>query len=72
MERQKRYCPECGGELKYEPALKQYVCSSCGLMHSREGLEEAMSKFSETLDERTKAHKKRREALKWWLTKKEQ
>lgn len=71
MEKQKKFCPECGGELKYEPTLKQYICSSCGLMYSREELEEAMNRILESDDERSRALKKRREALKWWLTKKE-
>jgi len=71
MATQARFCPECGGILKYEPPLKQFICSSCGLMYTREKLDEDKGRMFEADDEKAKATKKRRDALKWWLNKKE-
>ncbi|NOJ28515.1 MAG: transcription initiation factor IIB 2, partial [Nitrososphaera sp.] len=30
------YCPECGGELKFDLNSKNFICKSCGLFASRE------------------------------------
>lgn len=61
-------CPECRGVLKYDPKVKSYVCLSCGLMLSREEIDEIRQKSSQTKeDERAK---RRKEYLKWWFSKK--
>ncbi|MGQ9543008.1 MAG: TFIIB-type zinc ribbon-containing protein [Candidatus Bathyarchaeia archaeon] len=67
------YCPECGGELTYDPALKQYICKSCGLTFTYQQLIEEREKMIErqasALDDLRK--KRQKEYLKWWLSKKD-
>ncbi|MEM2915605.1 MAG: TFIIB-type zinc ribbon-containing protein [Candidatus Bathyarchaeia archaeon] len=63
------YCPECGGEMFYDPPSKNYICRSCGVLYSREQLAEIKEKqFRTADDERSLAKKRRREVLKWWLS----
>ncbi len=66
------YCPECGGELVYDPVVKQYACKSCGLTFTHQQLMEERDRMFErreaSLDERKKRQK---EYLKWWLSKKD-
>jgi len=65
------YCPECGGEMRYTPATKRYVCRSCGLMLTHQELIEIrdqMRPSGETAEEQ--GQRERREYLKWWLSKK--
>jgi len=71
MEKQRNFCPECAGILKYEASLKNYTCRSCGMTYTKERLEEARNRLHEENDERSKEDKKRRDVLKWWLNKKE-
>ncbi|RLF21821.1 MAG: hypothetical protein DRN15_10490 [Thermoprotei archaeon] len=67
-------CPECGGELKFDPRRKLYVCLNCGLTLTREEyfmVREEIKRliYQETEDEKEKW---RREYLKWWLSSKKE
>ncbi len=65
------YCLECGGNLTYDTAIKQYACKSCGLTFTQQDLlqgREKMFQSHESADEEKKRRQK--EYLKWWLTKK--
>lgn len=65
-----KYCPECGGELGYDPVRKLYSCRSCGLTLNYEELARIQedAKFRESEEERRR--RERREYLKWWLSSK--
>ena len=66
-----RYCPECGGEMRYESATKRHVCKSCGLSVTPQEhweLREKNKTNMETPEQRKE--KQRKEYLKWWLSKK--
>ncbi len=62
------YCLECGGDLTYDPTLKQYICKSCGLTFTMQQLIESR----DISDNSKKEEKKQRQNdyLKWWLSKK--
>lgn len=65
------YCPECGGEMHYLIATKHHVCKSCGLSVTQQELNDLRDKNrpnDETEDD-IKANR-RKEYLKWWLSKK--
>ena len=63
-------CPECGGKMIYRKDLKVWVCTSCGLMLTREQLDEIRERI---LYESKKEEKKSkvREYLDWWMGKEE-
>ncbi|MGD8565190.1 MAG: hypothetical protein PVF96_02450 [Candidatus Bathyarchaeota archaeon] len=65
------YCPECGGEMQYISGRKRYVCKSCGLSVTGQDLielrRELRPNFESTEDEQKK---RKKEYLKWWLSKK--
>jgi DNA-directed RNA polymerase subunit M/transcription elongation factor TFIIS len=66
-----QYCPECGGEMKYNITNKQQICKSCGLSVSQQELMELKEKNrppEETADEMRE--NRRKEYLKWYLSKK--
>lgn len=66
-----RYCPECGGEMRYTSATKRYACRSCGLSVTHQELielREQLRPYAET-DEKQR-QKERQEYLKWWLSSK--
>jgi ribosomal protein L37AE/L43A len=65
------YCPECGGEMKYMPVTKLYVCKSCGLSVTGQELEELRDRNrpSDETEEEMKENR-RKEYLKWYLSKK--
>ena len=66
------YCPECGGEMRYDPAMKRYICKSCGLSLTYQELMEARDRQMdrpESDEERRKKRKK--DYLDWWFTRKE-
>lgn len=65
------YCPECGGELRYDSNVKRYECKSCGLSLSYQELVELREKMRSDLNEEDEHKKKRNEYLKWWFSKKE-
>jgi len=64
------YCPECGGEMQYIIATKHYVCKSCGLSVTRQELMELREKLRPPIEVEDEREKRRKEYLKWWLSKK--
>ncbi|MGQ9530224.1 MAG: hypothetical protein ACUVQX_02770 [Candidatus Bathycorpusculaceae bacterium] len=64
------YCPECGGEMQYILATKHYVCKSCGLSVTQQELMELREKLRPTIETEDEQEKRRKEYLKWWLSKK--
>jgi tRNA(Ile2) C34 agmatinyltransferase TiaS len=65
------YCPECGGEMQYMLATKHYVCKSCGLSVTQQELMELREKLKlPTESEKEEREKRKKEYLKWWLSKK--
>lgn len=63
------FCPECGGELKFDLASKNFICKSCGLFASREKIDELRDKA----DERSNDDPRRRrhdDYLDWWQSSK--
>jgi len=65
------YCPDCGGEMRYDSSLKQYVCKSCGLAVTFDELAELREKARPTGEtDEEKRKRERKEYLKWWLSKK--
>jgi tRNA(Ile2) C34 agmatinyltransferase TiaS len=66
------YCPECGGEMKYDPSLRRYVCKSCGLSLTSQEIMELRDKLRpENRDEEDRRVKRRKEYLDWWFSRKE-
>ena len=62
------FCPECGGELKYDPASNNFICKSCGLFASKEKIEELRDKAeTEFMDQRRRVHD---DYLEWWQSSK--
>jgi hypothetical protein len=65
------YCPECGGEMQYMLGTKHNVCKSCGLSLTQQELAELREKNRPEVDSgETEQQKRRKEYLKWWLSKK--
>lgn len=66
------YCPDCGGELRYELATKLYVCKTCGRVYEFEELKATKEGFLRSVMESDEDKKKRRrkEVVKWWLREK--
>ncbi|MCD6095249.1 MAG: hypothetical protein J7J99_01630 [Thermoprotei archaeon] len=64
------YCPECGGEMHYDPSRKQYVCTSCGLTLTRSEYMLLKQSQSKAVKNENEEDKWRREYLKWWLSSK--
>ena len=56
-------CPECGGELHYEPNTKHFVCKKCGLYATREQIDDIKDKLRPQ-----KKKSKEDEYLEWWLS----
>jgi len=64
------YCPECGGEMHYISLTKQYVCKSCGLSCTGQELNDLHDKNHPDYDEEDPKAARRKEYLKWYLSKK--
>lgn len=65
------YCPECGGETRYDLGTKLYACKSCGLTMSYAEILEAREKNRPVMVDDERKKQERKEYLKWWLSKKE-
>jgi tRNA(Ile2) C34 agmatinyltransferase TiaS len=66
-----RYCPECGGEMRYISVTKRYVCKSCGILLTPQELIELREQLRPGItSEEEQRQKQRKEYLKWWLSKK--
>jgi transcription initiation factor TFIIIB Brf1 subunit/transcription initiation factor TFIIB len=63
-------CPECGGNLKFDPNHKRYVCLSCGLSVTKEEIDDIRAKNGYTNPEEEK-EQRRKDYLKWWSNKKQ-
>jgi DNA-directed RNA polymerase subunit M/transcription elongation factor TFIIS len=64
------FCPECGGELKFDPPTKDLICKSCGLFASREKIEEIRDKRRDQfIDKKKRVHD---DYLDWWQTSKKE
>jgi DNA-directed RNA polymerase subunit M/transcription elongation factor TFIIS len=62
------FCPECGGELKYDPPSRNFVCKSCGLFASRDKIDELREKTeNKFIDNRKRLHD---DYLDWWQSSK--
>lgn len=59
-------CPECGSKMIYNKDTRTYTCTGCGLVLSREKLEEIRDSIFSNLEE---VHKKdkAKEYLEWWI-----
>jgi hypothetical protein len=62
------FCPECGGDLQFDPISKDLVCMSCGLFASREKLDEIRDKRRDQFKDGRKALHD--DYLEWWQTSK--
>ncbi|MEM2995071.1 MAG: hypothetical protein QXI91_03520 [Candidatus Bathyarchaeia archaeon] len=57
--------------MQYILATKHYVCKSCGLSVTQQELIELREKLKPTFEDKEEEQdKKRKEYLKWWLSKK--
>jgi DNA-directed RNA polymerase subunit M/transcription elongation factor TFIIS len=65
-----RFCPECGGALHYEPAVKRYICRSCGLYVTREELMDLWDRLRERERAERAKRRDRSDYLEWWLSRK--
>jgi len=65
------YCPECGGEMRYDQTMKRYICKSCGLSVTYEELMEMRDHSKERSEsDEEKRKKRRKDYLDWWFSKK--
>ncbi len=66
------YCPDCGGEMRYDSTLKRYICKSCGLSVTYEELTDLRDRLKERPEsDEEKRKKRRKDYLDWWFKKKE-
>ena len=65
------YCPECGGDLFYDPRVKRYVCKSCGLSLTFQEISEVRDAVRPDLNDEDKRRQKKKDYLSWWFSKKE-
>lgn len=66
------YCPECGGEMKYDPPVRRYSCKSCGLSLSSQELMELRDRLRPERDaEDNERQKRRKDYLDWWFSRRE-
>jgi len=69
-------CPECAGNMKYNPDNRHMVCSSCGLSLTRYELDRYWYRIRDErgseADEVTKAKNRRKEWLDWYSKSKDE
>jgi transcription initiation factor TFIIIB Brf1 subunit/transcription initiation factor TFIIB len=65
------YCPECGGDLFYDPRVKRYVCKSCGLSLTFQEISEIRDEIRPDLNDEDKRKQRKKDYLSWWFSKKE-
>jgi tRNA(Ile2) C34 agmatinyltransferase TiaS len=64
------FCPECGGDLKFDPVSKNFFCKSCGIFASREKIDELRDKAErESVNRRSQLHD---DYLDWWQASKKE
>lgn len=57
-------CPECNGYMRYDRRLKVYICTSCGLMLSRDEIERYRRRnYVDEEDEKSEIE----EYYEWWI-----
>ncbi len=63
-------CPECGGFMKYQSAIKQIVCQSCGLSLTRHELDMYWKKVRDEnaieVDDSQRKKNRRIDWLEWY------
>jgi len=65
------YCPECGGEMRYDSMLKRYICKSCGLSVTYEELNDMRDRVRDRPEsDEDKRKKRRKESMDWCFSKK--
>ena len=65
------YCPECGGDMQYDPKVKRNVCKSCGLSLTFQEIVELRDKNRPDATVEDERKKKRNEYLSWWFSRKD-
>jgi transcription initiation factor TFIIIB Brf1 subunit/transcription initiation factor TFIIB len=65
------YCPECGGDLFYDPRVKRYVCKSCGLTLTFQEISEIRDEIRPDLNDEDERKQRKKDYLSWWFSKKE-
>ena len=65
------YCPECGGDLFYDPRVKRYVCKSCGLSLTFQEISEIREEIRPDLSDEDKRKQRKKDYLSWWFSRKE-
>jgi transcription initiation factor TFIIIB Brf1 subunit/transcription initiation factor TFIIB len=65
------YCPECGGDLFYDPRVKRYVCKSCGLSLTFQEISEVRDEIRSDLSDEDKRKQRKKDYLSWWFSRKE-
>lgn len=69
-------CPECAGNMKYNPINRLMVCGSCGLSLARDELDRYWSRIrnerGSDADEVKKAKDRKKEWLDWYSKSKDE
>lgn len=65
------YCPECGGEMRYDASLRRHICKSCGLSLTSQELMELRDRLRPKGYEPDERKQKKKEYLDWWFSRKE-
>ncbi len=71
-------CPECGAPMRYDPALQALICEACGVTLKKAQYYEVIGRIRDYVRDAlrprvlSEEEKRRREYLRWWLSKKEE